>query len=133
MHSKVITNANINIYSNHKAMLSQRTLKSWEKFNAELDAFRKETEEDFAMLYEDAYTTRQVKDFKMTKTGILTWWEKETWTSEGRKEREKMMDDEDAKDWLSFWKANLRKAKKYWAMNVDTLDAIQDGIIEDID
>jgi hypothetical protein len=114
-------------------MLSQRTLNSWEKFNAELDAFRKEKEEDFATLYEDAFTNRWVKDFKMTKTGILTWYEKETWTSKPRKEREKMMDDEDAREWLSFWKANLRRAKRYWAMDVERLDAIQDGTIEDIE
>ena len=41
--------------------------------------------------------------------------------------------DDDAKDWLSFWKANLRRAKRYWAMEVEKLDAIQDGIIEDIE
>lgn len=114
-------------------MLSQRTLNSWEKFNAELDAFRKETEEDFATLYEDAYTTRHVKDFRITKRGILTWWEKETWTSKECKERETILDDDDAKDWLSFWKANLRRAKRYWAMEVEKLDAIQDGTIEDIE
>ena len=38
---------------------------------------------------------------------------------------------EDAKEWLSFWRANLRRAKRYWATDAETLDKIQDGEIED--
>ena len=114
-------------------MISARHIKAWEKFNEELEAFKAETgQEGFLTLYEDAYTTREVKDFKMTKTGILTWWECETFPREQtRQEREQMMDEDDAKEWLSFWRANLRRAKRYWAMNAETLDAIQDGLIED--
>ena len=41
------------------------------------------------------------------------------------------MDDDDAKEWLSFWRANLRRAKRYWAMDTEALDKIQDGEIED--
>ena len=109
------------------ATISQRTLAAWERFAAEVEAFRAETDEpDFAVLYEDAYTRREVKDFKMTKTGILTWIE------EGKKEREVMYDDQDAKDWLKFWRGCLRKAKRYWAMDTETLDAIYDGEKEDI-
>ena len=42
-----------------------------------------------------------------------------------------MMDDDDAKEWLSFWRANLRRAKRYWTTDAETLDKIQDGEIED--
>ena len=74
MHPIDITNANINIYKTiTRIMVSQKTVAAWEKFNEALNDFRKESEEDFATLYEDAYTTRNVKDFKMTKSGILTW------------------------------------------------------------
>ena len=106
-------------------MISARHIKAWEKFNEDLNAFRAETEEDFAILHEDAFTTREVKDFKMTNTGILTWIE------EGKEEREQMMDEDDAREWLSFWRANLRRAKRYWAMDSEILDNIQDGLIED--
>lgn len=106
-------------------MISDRHIKAWEKFNQDVEAFRIETEDAFAILYEDAYTTREVKDFKMTKTGILTWIE------EGKEEKEQMMDEDDAREWLSFWRANLRRAKRYWEMDTEKLDAIQDGLIND--
>jgi hypothetical protein len=34
-------------------------------------------------------------------------------------------------EWVSFWRACLRRAKRYWAMDTDKLDAIQDGEQED--
>jgi ABC-type Fe3+ transport system substrate-binding protein len=61
----------------------------------------------------------------MTADGILTWVE------EGTQEREQMYDEEDAREWLKFWRANLRRAKRYWEMDTDTLDKIQDGELED--
>ena len=105
--------------------VSDKVVKAFERFNADLDAFRTETGDDVAILYEDAFTTRNVKDFKLCKNGKLTWVE------DGVKESEQMFDDDDAKDWLSFWRANLRRAKRYWSMNTETLDKIQDGEIED--
>lgn len=108
-------------------MISARHIKAWEKFNSDLATFAQETEQaDTATLYEDAFTTRKdVKDFKMTADGILTWIE------EGTQEREQMYDEEDAREWLKFWRANLRRAKRYWEMDTDTLDKIQDGELED--
>ena len=38
----------------------------------------------------------------------------------------------DIKDTLKFWRANLRRAKRYWAMDAEILDKIQDGQVEDI-
>lgn len=78
-----------------------------------------------ATLYEDAYTTRNVRGFTMTPNGELSW------TEDGGLNVEKMFDEDDAKEWLSFWRANLRRAKRYWSMDSDRLDAIQDGVIED--
>lgn len=113
--------------------ISERQLKAWQRFNDDLNAFRAETGEDFAILYEDANTTREVKDFKMTKTGILTWWEEETFKDMVTQEREQMVDEDDSREWLKFWRACLRKAKQYWKMDGETLDKIQDGIIEDVE
>lgn len=109
--------------------ISKRHLKAWEKFNDDLQAFIRETEgTDFfaeATLYEDAFTTRRVRDFVMTPSGNLLWVE------DGVSEKEKMYDEDEAREYLSFWRANLRRAKRYWEMDVEKLDAIQDGEIED--
>ena len=113
--------------------LSARQLKAWEKFSEDLNSFRAETGEDFAILYEDAFTTREVKDFKMTETGVLTWRECETFKEYERQEREQMINEEDAREWLKFWRAALRKARKYWSMDSEVLDKIQDGEIEEED
>lgn len=107
--------------------ISERMVKAFERFNADLEAFRMEAGDEVAVLYEDAFTTRNVKDFRLCKNGKLTWCE------DGGKEVEQMFDDDDAKDWLSFWRANLRRAKRYWSMETETLDKIQDGEIQDKD
>ena len=111
--------------------ISDKMVKAFERFNADLKAFGQETGEVFVTLYEDANTTRMVSEFKLCKNGKLSWLEMEGNTCV--KETEQMFDDDDAKDWLSFWRANLRRAKRYWAMNPDTLDKIQDGEVKDIE
>ena len=105
--------------------ISNRHIKAWEKFNEELKAFTIETEEDCATLYEDACTTRYVKDFHMTTTGMLTWVE------EGQQEKEQMFDEDDAKEYLLFWKGCLRRAKRYWSMDAIELDRLQDSETND--
>ena len=109
------------------------------QFNAELDAYKSAMGDDLAHLYEDAYTSRIVKDFKMSKSGILTWVEEERemvkgqWSYVPRKQREQMWDEDDAREWLKFWRAALRRAKKYDSMPTEVLDAIQDGERDDIE
>ncbi len=110
--------------------ISDRMVKAFERFNADLKAFGEETGETFVTLYEDAFTTRRVTNFRLYKNGNLKWIEIETGQL-SREEVEVMMDDDDAKEWLSFWRANLRRAKRYWAMDTETLDKIQDREIED--
>lgn len=106
-----------------------RLVKAFEKFNADLKAFGEETGEVFVTLYEDAYTTRQVTNFRLYKNGNLKWLE--IWDGVSREFVEPMMDEYDAREWLSFWRAGLRRAKRYWMMDTETLDKIQDGEIED--
>lgn len=104
--------------------ISNRHIKAWERFNTELENFIYETEEHEgyveALLYEDANTFRSVRNFQMSPNGILTW------TEENKPEREQMFDEDDAKDWLSFWKGCLRRAKRYWSMDAVELDRLQD-------
>lgn len=99
---------------------SQRMVKAFERFNADLEAFRKETGDELATLYEDAYTSRNVKSFRLSLAGTLTWKE------DGKWDRETMFDDDEARDYLSFWRSCLRRAKRYWSMDTEKLDAIQD-------
>lgn len=112
--------------------ISDRMVKAFERFNADLKAFGEETGETFVTLYEDANTTRRVSNFRIYKNGKLKWIEIETGLL-SREEVEQVYNDDEAKDWLSFWRANLRRAKRYWSMNTETLDKIQDGEIEDKD
>lgn len=121
------------------AKITDRHINAWKKFNEELDAYRTAYGDEFAWLYEDACNERRVKDFKMSKTGILTWTEEEMtlvkgqWTYLPRSNREQMWDEEDAREWLKFWRSCFRKAKRYNSMPVERLDAIQEGLADDIE
>lgn len=111
------------------AKISKRHIKAWETFNSHLDAFAKDsdvTEADEVTLCEDANTTRNVRHFNMTEDGVLTWTEDEEFN------QETMFDEDDAREWLKFWKACLRRAKRYWEMDAVELDRLQDGEVEDI-
>ena len=109
---------------------TDRLIKAFEKFNEDLKEFGEQTGEIFVTLYEDANTTREVANFKLYKNGNLKWIEIETGQL-SREEVEPLFDDDEAKEWLSFWRANLRRAKRYWATDAETLDKIQEGEIED--
>lgn len=118
---------------------TDRLIKAFEKFNEDLKTFGEQTGEVFVTLYEDANTTRRVADFKLYKNGKLKWVEMEDVyqdrqiISRAMQEEYVHTDDDDIKDTLKFWRANLRRAKRYWAMDVETLDAIQEGEMEDIE
>lgn len=110
------------------AKISKRHIKAWERFNDDLEVFAKEsdvTEADEVTLYEDAFTTRNVRYFKMTEEGVLTW------TEDDQFNQETMYDEDDAREWLSFWRKCLNKAKQYWNMDAVELDRIHDGLIEE--
>lgn len=97
---------------------SQKMVKAFQKFNADLEKFIAYTGD--GMLYEDAYTTRNVSSFRLSLAGTLSWKE------DGKWERETMFDDDEARDYLSFWRACLRRAKRYFSMDTELLDKIQD-------
>ena len=112
--------------------LGNRHISAWMNFNNALDNFRAETGDDFAILYEDANTTREVKDFKVDVNGTLTWLELNNRGMITR-ETEEIYDLDDGKEWLRFWRNCLKRAKRYWQMDAVELDRIQDGEQEDID
>ncbi|MCR5658941.1 MAG: hypothetical protein K6G25_06405 [Bacteroidales bacterium] len=111
-------------------------LKMVEKFNADLEAFRKETEEKAATLYEDVDTSFTLANV-MVENGCLLY------EYDGREESESMLvyDDDEQEffeedidgiaEWVKFWRKCLNRAKRYWSMDTETLDKIQNGEIED--
>lgn len=112
-------------------------LKAVEKFNEELNAWAKETGEDEATLYEDANTSFTLRDIKVHR-GYLQFY------YDGSHESHNVVRyDEDEKRWyeeeydgimdyIRFWRKCLNRAKRYWEMDPDKLDKIQDGEADDI-
>lgn len=113
-------------------------IKALDKFSAELEAWRKETGEEAATLYEDAFTSFTLSDILLSNDGQMFY------TYDGKQEFEVMVRyDEESGDYyedegidgimeyIRFWRACLRRAKRYWSMDTDKLDAIQSGEQED--
>lgn len=114
-------------------------IKMVENFNADLEAFRKETGEPVATLYEDANTSFTLSSVRVEE-GRLKY------TYDGKEEYEEALwvDEEDGSlserddidsipEYIKFWRACLRRAKRYWGMDGDKLDAIQNGEALDIE
>lgn len=123
--------ADLNIF------IKKSHLKALEKFKAELETFRLETGDEVAVLYEDPFTSFKLGDIKC-ENGILSYR-----YDDGRDfERVVLRDPVNRKyyemdymdgimDYIKFWRKCLKRAKRYWAMDPDRLDKIQDGVIED--
>lgn len=122
---------NLNTY------IKKSHIKAVEKFNDELKAWTKETGEDEATLYENPFTSFTLSDL-LVENGWLKF------NYDGKPDSVLMVqkDDFDGKyyedegidgimEYLKFWRACLRRAKRYWSMDPDVLDAIQDGEVED--
>ena len=114
-------------------LIPKKAIRAIEKFKEDLDAFAAETGEQFPTLYEDANTTFEVRNLAFSFNGDLVWEDEE-----GRQYWEAYItEDEDGEErwdamyeWesgLKYWRAGLRRAKRYWSMDTEKLDAIQDG------
>lgn len=122
--------------SNLNQYIKKSHLRMVERFNADLEAFREYTGDAAAVLYEDAYTSFTLANVRV-ENGCLEY------EYDGKLEQEAIvLQDEDTKEyyeeeydgiseWIKFWRACLRRAKRYWEMDTDTLDAIQSGEKED--
>lgn len=111
-------------------------LRMVEKFNADLEAFRNETQEEAATLYEDQFTSFTLANIRVENGCLL-------YQYDGKDESEAIVRyDDDEKtyyeddldgiaEWVKFWRKCLNRAKRYWSMDTETLDAIQNGDIED--
>ena len=114
-------------------------IKAVEKFNEELKAFAKETGEKEATLYENANISFTLSD-PIVENGWLKF------NYDGRPDSVRMVEkdmldgkyyEEDGIDsimeYVKFWRSCLKRAKRYWSMDPDRLDAIQDGDIDEED
>lgn len=111
--------------------------KSIDKLNAELIQLAIDCGEDYPVLYEDANTTFGLRNIQLN--GLTLTYEynyREYWRKGGadwKSEVERCIDEDEIRDWVKFWKACMKRARKYNEMHPDTLDAIQDGQAEDFD
>lgn len=111
-------------------------LKAVEKFNEDLEAFRKETGEEAARLYEGPFVSFTLKDVHVDSMGELHveydgCGESHVCVKYDREEHEYYeVEYEGIMDYIKFWRSCLRRAKRFWAMDTDTLDAIQNGEAE---
>lgn len=110
-------------------------IRAVEKFNEELEAFAKETGEDEATLYENANTSFTLSNLRV-EHGYLKYRydgceEKERIVIEGPREGVYVETEYDGiMDYVKFWRKCLNRAKKFWAMDPEHLDAIQNGEAE---
>ena len=120
--------------------------KSVQAFNKDLADFARRTECDIPTLYEDAFTSFGLLNVELkwdgsfiprsTKEidGVTLEYDYDFLDGRGpRHESEEQLYVEDIREDLKFWRACLRRAKRYWEMDTDELDKIQDGEKEDKD
>ena len=112
-----------------------------EQFNEELrqwSEYTNGTPDGEAELYEDINTPFTLSHVRV-EDGCLKF------TYDGREESENMLRKDDdgtiwepdgldsIPDYIKFWKACLRRAKRYWEMDPDRLDRMADGDEDDIE
>lgn len=113
-------------------------IRAVEKFNEDLKAWEKETGDSPVTLYENAYISFTLANIAISNDGQLFY------DYDGQTEFEVIVrkDEETGEyyedegmdgimEYIKFWRKCLNRAKRYWAMDSDKLDAIQDGDIED--
>lgn len=118
----------LNIY------IKKSHIRAVEKFNEELKAWAKETGEKEPRLYEDLYTSFTLSDTRV-ENGYLKY------NYDGKPDSDLMVvkDDEDGKyyeeegglddimGFVRFWRACLKRAKKYWSIDPDLFDKMQEA------
>ena len=113
-------------------------IKAIEKFNAELAAWAQETGDMPPYLSEDVFSS-----FTLWNIRVENGWLLYEYDGKLEKDRIVLFDDEEQvyyedefdgiMDAIKFWCSCLRKAKKYWSMDSETLDRIYDEQIPDIE
>lgn len=114
-------------------MITPRTRKNIEKFVADYtktvaEVYGQESKDN--ALAEDC-TTFYTVDITILKTKIKV---ATTYTGYGEKTyHDDITDEDDAREYLAKWRADMRRARRYWSMDCETIDKMQDGVVEDVD
>ncbi|MCR4916250.1 MAG: hypothetical protein K6A96_10905 [Prevotella sp.] len=111
-------------------------IKAVEKFNEELNAFARETGESPVTLYENPNVS-----FTLANITVENGWLKFDYDGEPDSIAVVVKDMFDGEiyeseydgimDYIRFWRKCLKRAQRYWTMDTERLDRIQDGEEED--
>ena len=117
--------------------ISNILLSAVKRFNKDLEAFAKKTDEKVATLYEDSVTDYTLSDVRLENGDLV-------YNYDSKEERENIvvwdeeikdyycrLDGDEIRDFLSFHRDNLRRANRYYQSDMKYLDMIQNGEIED--
>ena len=111
-------------------MITERTKKAIAKFVADYkEAIEKVYGGDATSALAESASDYYTLDVQILKTKI-----KYTTAYLGIGEQtyvESESDDDEAKELLKKWRADFRRARRYWATDPDTLDKMVDGEVED--
>jgi len=105
-----------------------------EKFKAELERYKTECDPD-GTLYEDPFTSFTLDNIRL-EDGCLCYDydgkpEKDVLVYKDEETGEYWEDDIDGiMDTVSFWRKCLKRAQRFWNMDSDHLDAIQNAEVE---
>lgn len=111
-------------------------IKAVEKFNEELKAWAKETGEKEPTLYEDAFTS-----FTLSDPVVENGWLKFNYDGQPDSVNCVMKDEvtgeyyedegiDDIMGYVRFWRKCLNRARNFWNMDPEHLDAIQNAEVE---
>ena len=111
-------------------MITERTKKAISKFYAEYQA-------DVMLIYggdKESALAEDVTTYYTLEVQVLKTKIKYTTTYTGicgSSYTKSESDDDEAKELLKKWRADFRRARRYWQTDGDTLDKMADGEIED--
>lgn len=120
-------------------LITKRFINMVAKFNEELKELANETEENPPTLYEDYFTSFTLCDVRVEGEEFVYVYD----GSESRDPIFRMLDEDeievDEDDYFSyveeikrdikFWRSCIRRAKRYWAMSCEELDAKEEAYL----
>ena len=123
--------------TNLNAYIKKSHIRAVEKFNDELKAWAEETGENEPTLYENANTSFTLSDITVEQGKMFFNYDGSpdsvTIVMKDKLSGEYYEDEgiDSIMEYVRFWRKCLNRARKYWSMDPDHLDKIQDGEIED--
>ena len=112
-------------------------IRAVEKFNDELKAWAEETGENEPTLYENANTSFTLSDITVEQGKMFFNYDGSpdsvTIVMKDELSGEYYEDEgiDGIMDYIRFWRKCLKRAQRYWTMDTERLDRIQDGEEED--